>query len=183
MRASNKYCMTAQIVYQQRRISIDRRTRQRARPQLHRLYELEEVRVPAVAALRLQGEVAHPGDRQRLLPLPAARDLQSSGGWKCAIVGVPWQGSASAYLAWDVLFENNIIKQVLKRLSLLRHHGTPMMARLQLPETSPARRQVRAVRGDCRAGLGTVGYPVSWGARVARTDRLHDTTKPCAFVT
>ena len=23
-----------------------------------------------------------------------------SGGWKCALVGVPWRGSVSAHLAW-----------------------------------------------------------------------------------
>ena len=56
--------------------------------------------------------------------------------WRCAIVGVPWRGSVSAGLAWGDLFVNNMFKQVLKRLSLLRHHGTPMMAHLQPPESS-----------------------------------------------
>ena len=27
-----------------------------------------------------------------------------SSGWKCAIVGVPWRGSVSAFLAWGDLF-------------------------------------------------------------------------------
>ena len=57
-----------------------------------------------------------------------------SGGWKCALVGVPWRGSVSACLAWGDLFVNNVFMKVLKRLSLLRHHGAPMMAHLQLPD-------------------------------------------------
>ena len=54
-----------------------------------------------------------------------------SGGWKCALVGVPWRGSASA---WRDLFVNDMFTKVLKRLSILRHHGAPMMAHRQLPE-------------------------------------------------
>ena len=57
-----------------------------------------------------------------------------SGGWKCAIVGVPWRGSVSACLAWGDLFVKHMFEKVLKRLSLLRHHGTPMMAHLQPPD-------------------------------------------------
>ena len=56
-----------------------------------------------------------------------------SGGWKCAIVGVPWWGSVSACLAWGDLFVNIVYKSA-ERLSLLRHHGTPMMVHLQQPE-------------------------------------------------
>ena len=60
---------------------------------------------------------------------------QSSDGRKRAIVGVPWRGSVSACLAWgDLLVKNIVYKQVLKRLSPPRHHGTPTMAHLQLPE-------------------------------------------------
>ena len=57
-----------------------------------------------------------------------------SGGWKCAIVGVPWRGSVSAFLAWGYMFVETMFIKVPKRLSLLRHRGTPMMAHLQLPE-------------------------------------------------
>ena len=59
----------------------------------------------------------------------------TSGGWWCAIVGVPWQGSVSACLAWGDLFLRNMLNRVLKGLSLLRPHGTPITAHLQLPET------------------------------------------------
>ena len=47
---------------------------------------------------------------------------------------MPWRGSVSACLAWGNLLVKHIFKQVLKRLSLLRHRGTPTMAHLQLPE-------------------------------------------------
>ena len=60
--------------------------------------------------------------------------LYVSGGWKCAIVGVPWRGAISACWTWGDLFVNNMFIKELKRLSLLRHHGTPIMAHLQLPE-------------------------------------------------
>ena len=50
------------------------------------------------------------------------------------MVGVPWQGSASACLAWGDLFVSSMFKQVLKRLSSLRRHGTPMMAHPELPD-------------------------------------------------
>ena len=58
----------------------------------------------------------------------------TSSGWTCAIVGGPRPGSVAACLAWGDLFVSKMFQQVLRRLSLLRHHGTPMMARLQLPE-------------------------------------------------
>ena len=32
-----------------------------------------------------------------------------SGGWKCAIIGVPWLGSVSACLAWSDVFDKNTI--------------------------------------------------------------------------
>ena len=68
---------------------------------------------------------------------------ENSGGWKCAIVGMPCRGSVSACLvAWGDLLVGNMLKQMLKRLSLLRHHGTPMTAHLQLPEE----RQIRATQ-------------------------------------
>ena len=52
-----------------------------------------------------------------------------SGGWKRAIVGVPWRGSVSACLArGDSLVKSTFTAKELGRLSLLRHHGTPMMA-------------------------------------------------------
>ena len=57
-----------------------------------------------------------------------------SGGWKCAVVGVPWRGPVSACLALGDLLVNDMFKPVLKRLSLMRHHDTPMMAHLQLPD-------------------------------------------------
>ena len=56
-----------------------------------------------------------------------------SGSWKCAIAGVAWRGSVSACLAWGDLLVKNMFKQVLERLSLLRHRGTPVTAHLQLP--------------------------------------------------
>ena len=62
-----------------------------------------------------------------------------SGSWKCAIVSVPWRGSVSACLAWGDLVVKNMFEQVLKRLSLLRHHGT-MMAHLRLPDLSASSR-------------------------------------------
>ena len=61
---------------------------------------------------------------------------QYSGGWKSAIVGVPWRGSVSACLAWRDSIVKDVLEQMLKRLSLLRHHGTPIMAHLQLPEST-----------------------------------------------
>ena len=63
-----------------------------------------------------------------------------SGGWKCAIVGVPWRRSVSACLAWGDLFVKHMLKQVLKRLSLLRHHGTPTMAHLGRAHKSKSRK-------------------------------------------
>ena len=57
--------------------------------------------------------------------------LQQSGGWKCAIVCVPWPGSVSACLAWGDVLVKHMLKQLLKRLSLLRHHGTPLTAHLR----------------------------------------------------
>ena len=48
---------------------------------------------------------------------------------RCAMAGV----SVPACLTWGDLFAKHIFK-VLKRLSLLRHHGTPMMAHLQMPD-------------------------------------------------
>jgi len=52
--------------------------------------------------------------------------------------GVPWRGSVSARLAWgDVLVERMLCKE-LRRLGLLRNHGTPMVAHLQLPVSSTA---------------------------------------------
>ena len=65
---------------------------------------------------------------------PAPPEEEESRGRKCAIVGVPWWGSVSACLAWGDLLLNDMFKRVLKRLSFLRHHCTPMMAHLQLPE-------------------------------------------------
>ena len=54
---------------------------------------------------------------------------ESSGTWKCAIVGVPWPGPVSACLAWVGLFVKNMLEKMPKRPSLLRHHGTPLTAR------------------------------------------------------
>ena len=51
-----------------------------------------------------------------------------------AIVGVPWRGSVSACLARSEMFVKSTLAKVLKRPSLLRHHGTFVMAHLQLPE-------------------------------------------------
>ena len=59
-----------------------------------------------------------------------AQDL-NSGGWKCALVGVPWQGSASARLAWVDIVSFNMLSKVLNMLSILRRQGTPMRAHLQ----------------------------------------------------
>ena len=53
----------------------------------------------------------------------------------CALAGVPWRGSVSACLAWGDVFVENMFIQVMKRLSLLRHHGTPMLAHIQLTDT------------------------------------------------
>jgi len=39
-----------------------------------------------------------------------------SGGWKCAIAGVPWRGSASACLARGGLLVKQMFEEVLKRL-------------------------------------------------------------------
>ena len=60
--------------------------------------------------------------------------LYKSGFGKCGIVCMPWRGSVSACLAWGDLIVKHTFRKVLKRLSLLRHHGTPAMARPQLPE-------------------------------------------------
>ena len=43
-----------------------------------------------------------------------------------------------AYVAWGDLFVKHMFKQVLTSLSLLRHHGTPVMAHLQLPDIRSA---------------------------------------------
>ena len=37
-----------------------------------------------------------------------------SGGWKCAMVGVPWRGSVSACLAWGDLFVNTCLRKCRK---------------------------------------------------------------------
>ena len=50
----------------------------------------------------------------------------SSGGWRRALVGVPWRGSVSARLAWDDIVSFNMLSNVLKMLSILRRQGTPM---------------------------------------------------------
>ena len=42
--------------------------------------------------------------------------------------------SVSARLAWGDAFVKDMLLKVLKRPSLLRHHGTPMMAHLQLSD-------------------------------------------------
>ena len=55
---------------------------------------------------------------------PGESERAVSGGRKCAIAGVPWRGSVSACLAWvDLLVKHSLVKEVLKRLSLLRHRG------------------------------------------------------------
>ena len=48
------------------------------------------------------------------------------------LVGVPWLGSVLACLVWGDSSVNYRLVKVLQRLSLPRHHGTPMMAHLQL---------------------------------------------------
>ena len=50
----------------------------------------------------------------RTLPKVVSAGFLTSGGWKCAIVGVPWQGSVSASLAWGDLFVNNNVIKVLR---------------------------------------------------------------------
>ena len=57
-----------------------------------------------------------------------------SGGWKCALVGVPWQGSVSARLAWGDVVSFSMLSNVLKMLNILRRKGTPMRAHLQLTD-------------------------------------------------
>ena len=83
---------------------------------------------------------------------PRQPALELSGGWECAIVGVPWRGSVSACLAWGDLFVKHMFEQVLKRLSLLRHHGTPMMAHLQLPEACEQTGRASAAAEVCIHG-------------------------------
>ena len=65
-------------------------------------------------------------------------DAFISGGWKCAIVGVPGRGSVSAGLAWgDLLVEHISGKSAEKaepsETPWHTYDGTPMMAHLQLP--------------------------------------------------
>ena len=94
----------------------------------------------------------------------------------CAIVGVPRQGPVSAHLAWGDSFVKNMLTKVLKRLSLLRHHGTPMMARLQLPESPLQRRhasrafEIRRKTAETQE-LRTPGYTVR-----AKHVATHNTT-------
>ena len=57
-----------------------------------------------------------------------------AGGWKCALVGVPWRGSVSARLAWGDIVSFNMLSKVMKMLSILKRQGTPMRAHLQLPD-------------------------------------------------
>ena len=63
---------------------------------------------------------------------------------RCAVAGV----------SFSVRRKNSMCIKVLKRMSLLRHHGPPMMARLQLPDPTFLL---------CRA--------VSWGHRYALGDK------------
>ena len=71
-----------------------------------------------------------------LLDFPLA-EARPSGGCRCALVGVPWWGSASAHLAWGDIVSFNMLSKVPKMLSTLRQQGIPMSAHLQMPETSP----------------------------------------------
>ena len=59
---------------------------------------------------------------------------RSSGGWKCALVGVPWRWSVLARLAWGDIVSFNMLSKVLKKLSILRRQGTPIRAHLKPPE-------------------------------------------------
>ena len=59
--------------------------------------------------------------------------LYDSGGWKCALLGVPWRWSVSARWAWGDIVSFNMLSKVLKILSM-RRQGTPMRAHLQLPD-------------------------------------------------
>ena len=56
------------------------------------------------------------------------------GGWKCAIVGVPWRGSVSACLAWGDMVSFIMLSKAQNILSILRRQGTPMRAHLQPPD-------------------------------------------------
>ena len=108
----------------------------------------------------------------------AGRTEEGSGGWKCAIVGVPLRGSVSACLAWGDLFVNDMFKKVLKRLNLLRHRRTPVMAHLQLPEwlslsLGSARSPFRAATTDGRRCRNPSPCCGSWDAGHPPDGEMH----------
>ena len=59
------------------------------------------------------------------------------------------QISVGACLAWRGLFVNNMFKQVLKRLSLLRHQGTPMTTQTAWAKTLVSMKHRRAPKEKC----------------------------------
>ena len=59
---------------------------------------------------------------------------EDSGGWKCAIVGVPWRGLVSAGSAWCGLFVKHIILKGAEKAEPYEtpwhtYDGTPTPAR------------------------------------------------------
>ena len=71
-------------------------------------------------------------------------------------------GSVSACLAWGDMFVKNMFtlhnKQVLKRLSLLRHRGTPTMAHLPPPDSHPLAARQGPSGGMGGRGEGNITY-------------------------
>ena len=67
----------------------------------------------------------------------------------------------SACLAWGDGFVNTHVKKVMKRLSLLRHHGTPMMAHLQFGDRVS---RESSVPGNARV-CGSIKATAIWSFR------------------
>ena len=107
--------------------------------------------------------------------------FQWSVGWKRAIVRVPWRGSVPARLAWGDLIVKNQFEKVPKALkgpSLLRHHGTPTMERLQLPEMAIGPR--RRCHDFAATALAPTGMLIL--ADLARMLRIFLSQRGCVFL-
>ena len=86
--------------------------------------ECQGARAPVRAHTRMHGL-----RRQRALRCVACQSvrmavLRTSGGFRCALVDVPWRGSVSARSAWGDIVSFNMLSKVLEMLSILRRQGT-----------------------------------------------------------
>ena len=84
----------------------------------------------------------------RAWPDGKSSGLESSG-CRCALVGVPRCGSVSARFArGDIQVSLNMLSKVLKMLSILRRHGTPMRPTFEAWKKKVASRAGEAIAGE-----------------------------------